>query len=79
MLNLPCRDCGVNTFEISEYYMVHDELWPTVLGGREFLCLGCLEVRLNRRLTTEDFPDAPVNRAGLFPISDRMKNRLEIL
>ena len=43
--------------------MVHDALWlkanPTDSG---MLCIGCLEVRLGRTLTSEDFTDAPINQ-----------------
>ena len=43
-----CVDCGVNTHDADEYYMVHDELWAAAgmepAGG--MLCVGCLEQRL---------------------------------
>jgi hypothetical protein len=43
--------------------MVHDEIWAAAHmapnGG--FLCIGCLERRLRRRLTPADFIDAPIN------------------
>ena len=52
-----------------EWYMVHDRVWAAAgmdtgtipLGGRGFLCVGCLEARLGRRLRRRDFIDAPVN------------------
>ena len=52
-----------------EWYMVRDEVWAAAgmdtgaipLGGRGFLCMGCLETRLGRRLLPGDFIDAPVN------------------
>lgn len=82
-LVMPCDDCGVDTHEIGEYYMVQDALWDSVaphLGC--FLCIGCLEGRINRRLTKEDFTDAPVNDPE-FPFgngkSDRFLSRLGLV
>ncbi len=67
-----CVDCGIDTIEIDEYYMVWNDIWP--LEGRGMLCIGCLENRLGRELTREDFTDAPINE--IFTYSDRLKNRL---
>ena len=73
-----CLDCGTDTGtdENCEYYMVHEELWvkahPEVEG---MLCIGCLEKRIDRKLTAFDFIDAPINR-GIFPQSIRLKRRL---
>ena len=57
-----CLDCGEDTNTIDEYYVVRDAVWreahPARLG---MLCIGCLEGRLGRRLTTADFPEAPLN------------------
>ncbi len=59
-----CVDCGVNTFETDEYYMVHDAVWRSSGlaqdGGK--LCVVCLEARLGRKLTQSDFTLARVNR-----------------
>jgi hypothetical protein len=27
ILNFPCKDCGENTIDLFEYYMVNDEIW----------------------------------------------------
>jgi hypothetical protein len=76
-----CLDCGVETFAIGEAYMVHDELWraacPWNADGRmfDFLCVGCLEKRIGRRLVARDFKDAPIN--CLHPTnSRRLRDRL---
>jgi hypothetical protein len=61
-----CADCGVGTWTIGEYYMVHDEVWEQAWAGRrkawhgkvpgqEILCIGCLEARIGRTLTYGDF------------------------
>ncbi|MEU6208193.1 hypothetical protein ABZ814_31990 [Micromonospora musae] len=58
----------------AEYYMVLPAIWRTaVLAGLlpgldqlgkppiRYLCVGCLEARIGRRLTAADFTDVPVN------------------
>jgi hypothetical protein len=62
-----CVDCGTDTLPTgwhrrAEYYSVHDEVWAAAgMPFEGFLCIGCLEVRVGRRLTRSDFTDAPVN------------------
>ena len=83
-----CLDCGLPTWQPqakSEWYMVRDQIWqasgaPTrkvIVPGEPgfYLCIGCLEIRLGRRLFAGDFTATPVNmvRAGN---SDRMNDRL---
>ena len=62
MENFICLDCGVNTDEIGEYYMLTSEVWkeavPDLTG---MLCINCVELRLGRQLWPEDFMDAPPN------------------
>lgn len=71
-----CAACGQNTLHINEYYMVTDEVWQTAWPeDRGMLCIGCLEERLSRKLTAEDFTDAPINR-GYFGYSERLAARL---
>lgn len=57
----PCFDCGFDTFDGGEYYMLHDRLWekiaPEDKGDHDFfLCIGCVENRLERELNKDDFP-----------------------
>jgi hypothetical protein len=72
-----CVDCGRNTGQIQEYYMVNDRLWDKTAGKDKdkMLCIGCLEKRLGRKLTPADFTDAPVN-GGFMPQSARLRERL---
>lgn len=67
--SIRCHDCHYliqtdpQTFP-SERYMVHDEVWAAAdmdeNGGE--LCVPCLETRLGRQLTPDDFPtDIPMN------------------
>jgi hypothetical protein len=63
--------------ELSEKYDVHADVWKAagmeVMGG--CLCIGCLEKRLGRMLTPEDFdPDHPFN-SERFPCTDRLRSR----
>lgn len=75
MSSFYCVDCSEDTDKLDEYYMVHNDLWPI---GRNsgMLCIGCLERRIGRKLTTEDFPFLPINHPSFFNQSDRLKNRL---
>lgn len=76
-----CVDCGLDTKEAQEYYMVYNDVWEdagmSFAGhfGDGMLCVGCIESRLGRELTPSDFPDLPINR-GFFPMSDRLKSRV---
>jgi len=58
-----CFDCGVNTLETNEYYMVTDSCWARAkMKARDgMLCVGCLERRLGRKLTPRNFIDCPLN------------------
>lgn len=60
-----CNDCEMDTTPHPtegphEWYTVRDRVWNAVMGPG-YLCIGCLEKRLGRRLTPNDFTDAPVN------------------
>jgi len=60
---IPCRDCGVDIWELKEYYMVSDACWRRSgmkpRGG--MLCIGCLEQRLGHELKAINFKDCPLN------------------
>ena len=66
----PCTDCGVDTAPPIgkppslgrwEYYMVRDDIWEAFGVGNGFLCVGCLEERLGRKLTPQDFSSVTIN------------------
>ena len=71
-----CVDCSVNTLDINEYYMVHNHLWP--IGSDDgMLCIGCLEKRIGRTITSADFTDCLLNNPCYETArSDRLLNRL---
>lgn len=77
---LPCHDCGVDTCSaaLGEYYMVTDDVWAAsgLAEDGGYLCIGCLETRLERLLTPDDFTDAPVNWLPDRQRSERLLARL---
>jgi hypothetical protein len=73
--NFKCMDCRCCTLCISEYYMVTDAVWdPVAKSG--MLCIGCLEARRGRLLTSNDFSPVPLNRMNFGMGSERLVNRL---
>jgi len=70
---LNCIDCNINGFN----YMVKNEVWEKAIPNYNelrkvpeevnpvCLCIPCLEKRLNRKLTKDDFTDVPINRSIL--------------
>ena len=82
-----CFSCGVDTFDLGEDFYVRHELW-LAYGVEGVLCIGCLEIRLGRRLTPDDFyrnPETgrigggPTDHDPLFPDyrrSDRFNDRV---
>jgi hypothetical protein len=76
-----CSLCRVDTLEIGEFYMLKDEVWDAAVGADNFifyLCIGCLELRLGRRLMPSDFTNVPTNEihGGKSPrLRDRMAAR----
>jgi hypothetical protein len=66
-----CLDCRAQTL-FAEYYMVHEALWHQANPAADgMLCVGCLEERIGRMLTSADFIDAPINNPH-----DRKSDRL---
>ena len=59
----------------TDSFMVSNEVWIAAnLKGDDFCCLTCLERRLGRELTKDDFTNAPINDEILWAFS---KNILE--
>ena len=85
-MGAPCHDCGKDTrpcdFEDGypaegwELYMVEPEVWEEAGAGdgRVFLCVGCLEERLGRKLRPEDFTAVDLNEPSELD-SSRLKDR----
>ena len=85
----PCDDCGMDVVPhddagrrlADEWYAVTDELWaaasPAGSQPPRYLCVGCLEKRIGRRLTPTDFPDLGINDPEGWH-SDRLSDRLGV-
>ena len=57
-----CSDCGNPDYRM---YMVNDDIWNEFGNDRNTLCKSCLEKRMGRELTADDFSqhiNAPVNK-----------------
>ena len=75
-----CALCRLDTLAIGEFYMVKDEVWDAAVGpdsfiNSSFLCIGCLELRLGRRLAANDFTDSLLNKKSGHE-SPRLRDRL---
>lgn len=72
-----CHDCRTDVR--LEYYMVHDTVWQEAQGrnGFFFLCIGCLENRLGRRLQSLDFTGCYINRDPNLPRTHRLTSRMQ--
>lgn len=77
-----CTDCGVDTWGLGETaYQIRCNVWERAYPsyargvgvGSSRPCIGCLERRLGRALTVEDFIDPTEPQPGL---SDRLNKRL---
>ena len=73
-----CVDCGVHTADIGEYYMVNDDVWTVHGVNTGMLCIGCLEHRMNRQLTSNDFSNCALNivNNNHYDQSQRLVDRL---
>lgn len=73
-----CLDCRTDTGKLGEHYMLKDSTWYKAhVSNVGMICIGCIEIRLGRKLTVSDFNDSHVNRpaAGKF-FSQRLMDRL---
>jgi hypothetical protein len=71
-----CLDCNEDTSELKEHYFIHTELWLSVANSiKGMLCIGCLEERLGRKLTKDDFTSATINSPRYEAKSQRLMER----
>lgn len=74
-----CLDCDDDTLDSGEYYMVLPSIWKGVTDEDErdgMLCVGCLEERLGRTLTADDFTGCPLNASSAGSRSARLAARM---
>jgi hypothetical protein len=76
--NWRCVDCDYDTSPINplektrgykNYYMVNNDLWAKFGVGRKMLCIPCLEKRIGREVTKQDFTDCMLNRDNKYVTS----------
>lgn len=67
-VNYYCFDCRKNTQLNSYYdsYIVKDELWKEFGAEKNYLCITCLQCRMERELVPEDFTDSALNTSNRF-------------
>lgn len=53
-----CYDCEDDN---ADYYMVKNNIWDEYGAEDYYLCISCLEKRMNRKLKPDDFTDCPAN------------------
>jgi len=60
-----CVDCSIDTglhgWGDKNYYMVTDDIWKKYGVGEQMLCIDCLEKRMGRKLTKDDFTLCQLN------------------
>jgi len=49
-----CKDCGNYDYDM---YMVNDDIWREYGNESNTLCMDCLEKRMGRELTKDDFSE----------------------
>ena len=56
-----CMDCAQDVSY--EFFVIHNDLWEQAVGDHRlgWICVPCLERRLGRQLTREDFKLCPAN------------------
>lgn len=72
-----CGDCGSNTLDMREYYVVNKCLWRDFGNGLGMLCVGCFEKRLGRKLTTSDFLPSYLMWVPYLPQNKHLSSRLK--
>ncbi|MCA1223469.1 hypothetical protein [Streptomyces sp. 8L] len=73
-----CHDCRTDIHAIAEYYRVHDHIRTQAhMCEHSQLCIGCLETRLDRRLTPFDCTNVPLNRAETWSLPGHQHVRIQ--
>lgn len=77
-----CVDCWVNIYNIDEYsFILKKNIWEKAAkkDDKQFICIGCLEKRLKRKLKQSDFNwDVPLNSFDDFR-SERLLARMGVV
>ncbi|HEY2535173.1 MAG TPA: hypothetical protein VGJ20_45950 [Xanthobacteraceae bacterium] len=72
-----CNECGVDVVEIGEVYMLKPAIWSGQLGlgWTDNPCIGCLEKRLDRKVSLTDMCSFP-SYSWMKPTSLRLTCRV---
>ena len=63
-----CQDCQKDLIVIRQYHIqLKDTVWK--LANADLLCLSCIENRIGRELTQDDFKDASHYKKGKMRLS----------
>jgi len=73
LVDFSCEDCGS---DCDGYYMVQNDIWKTYGASGAMLCIGCLEKRIGRQLSQQDFIDLPLDEINPETQSFRLQDRL---
>ena len=68
-----CMGCGEDVTD--EFFMIHHHLWDTYINTRGWICVPCVERRMDRRLTRDDFIMCPIN-VTTFRKTERLLDRM---
>lgn len=72
-----CLDCTIYTSELGEYFTIRKATWLAAVPEDDgMLCIGCVEQRLGRKLTYDDFTWSPINLRMMFTGSERLRDRM---
>jgi len=71
-----CVECGINTLEIFEYYMLKNDIWALAKVKEGMLCIRCFETKANITLNKTHFTDYPLNIEP-FMRSELLQNRID--
>ena len=76
----PCQDCTIDVYKSDGVFMLEDNIWNSIYPSTDgFLCIKCIEKRLGRELTKEDFNDSYVNRKSFGTKSLLLSTRLDYI
>lgn len=70
-----CRDCG-KTYP--NLLMIRHELWKEISGGKEVLCLACMEKRLGRLITFEDLQPCGITNSVMLGVFLYLRDKPDI-
>ena len=63
-----CKDCKTEIFVDVNMIIVKDKLWHKICDKpSDFICDSCMEIRLGRPITINDFKPSSINGVAMIP------------